>query len=146
MSWNGFLPKNAVVMARVGRPAPAVEAPDAPSELAPVTATVPVMILVLAESKPDDAGLALLSRMMSAIQVTSRSYVVEWGDFPVSQAPFVLGLGLEARKGARLSALRPEWVALPSLTEISGDPSRKREAWEKLQSLQARMKVEGLIS
>jgi hypothetical protein len=104
------------------------------------------MVLVLAESKPDDAGLALLSRMMSAIQVTSQSYVVEWGDFPVSQAPFVLGLGLEARKGARLSALRPEWVALPSLAEISVDPSRKREAWEKLQSLQARMKVEGLIS
>jgi hypothetical protein len=151
MSWTGFLPKNAVVMARVVRgEAPVEPLPESlpephPDPSAPAAASA-ALILAFLESEPDPSGRALLARMMSAIQVSAESYVVEWGDFPASQAPFVLGVGLGARKGGRLSALRPEWVALPSLAEIGSDPARKREAWDKLQALQTRLKLEGVLS
>ncbi len=97
--------------------------------------------MVFLENPLAEGEQQLLSRMMTAIQLTDRDYVVESGDFPKASSDFVLGVGLSARKQGRLSALRPDAVLIPSLNEIRMDPAQKKSAWEILQQLQGRMKV-----
>ena len=153
--WKGFLPKNAIVMARKRTlQATAVEA-DLASEPAvepsPEPAKAPIKesrqesarqrLLIFLEQPFAEGEQQLLSRMMAAIQLADRDYVVESGDFPKASSDFVLGVGLSARKQGRLSALRPDAVLVPSLEEIRTDPLKKKAAWEILQQLQARMKV-----
>lgn len=124
--------------------APAAEAP--PTET-PATETPPEpaasrhRLMVFLENPLAEGEQQLLSRMMTAIQLTDRDYVVESGDFPKASSDFVLGVGLSARKQGRLSALRPDAVLIPSLNEIRMDPAQKKSAWEILQQLQGRMKV-----
>ena len=97
--------------------------------------------MVFLENPLAEGEQQLLSRMMTAIQLTERDYVVESGDFPTASSDFVLGVGLSARKQGRLSALRPDAVLIPSLNEIRMDQAQKKSAWEILQQLQGRMKV-----
>ncbi|MFN7684331.1 MAG: hypothetical protein ACK5QT_02845 [Oligoflexia bacterium] len=141
--WRGFLAEGAVVMARrVETPEPEPEPESSAVATAqPTLRTNPVKLLIFLESEPDLRGRDLLTRMMSAIQLAATDYVLEWGDFPRAQSAFVVGVGLGQRKFGRLSALRPDWIELPSLAEIAGDPARKRQAWEKLQQLQVQLRV-----
>jgi len=148
--WSGFLPKNALVMARKVKAAVPLQQPDQqPAEplaqQAPQTLLSPnpnpnPKILVFLESSPSAPALEFLTRMMAAIQMTPNDFVVEYGDFPQARAIEVIGMGLSARKAGRLSALRPDGFMLPSLEEIQSVPAQKKSAWEKLQQLQLRLK------
>ena len=141
--WKGFLPKNAIVMARKRTlQVAAVEAapPIQPSP-EPAQESTRHRLLVFLVQPFAEGEQQLLARMMAAIQLADRDYVVESGDFPKASSDFVLGVGLSARKQGRLSALRPDAVLVPSLEEIRTDQAKKKSAWEILQQLQARMKV-----
>lgn len=143
-SWKGFLPKNAIVMARKRASAPSVD----PVEAAGVEAPAPIeaksparrRLLVFLENPLAGGEQQLLSRMMAAIQLSDADYVVESGDFPSASSDFVLGVGLSNRKQGRLAAFRPDSVQIPSLEEIRTGPAIKKSAWEILQQLQGRMK------
>ena len=119
--------------------APPTETPATETPAEPATSRHRLMVFL--ENPLAEGEQQLLSRMMTAIQLTDRDYVVESGDFPKASSDFVLGVGLSARKQGRLSALRPDAVLIPSLNEIRMDPAQKKSAWEILQQLQGRMKV-----
>jgi len=143
MSWTGFLPKNAVVMAKKkadsqSEPSPTSEVVEETPLIAPKSV---VSVLIFLEAEPTSAQRELLTKMMGAIGLTEAEFLAEWGEFPATASSFVLGLGLGPKKSARLSALRPEWLSLPSLAEIQLDPGQKRLAWSSLQQFQARLRM-----
>jgi hypothetical protein len=151
MYWTGFLPKNAVVMAKKKAEIKA----DTESNLLPPPEVLPqvleetpvvapkavVSVLIFLEAEPNPTQRELLTKMMGAIGLTEADFLAEWGEFPTSASSFVLGLGLGPKKSARLSALRPDWLSLPSLAEIQLEPSQKRAAWSSLQQFQARLRM-----
>jgi hypothetical protein len=100
-------------------------------------------VLVYFEVEPSTSELEFLLRMMSAIQLTVGDLAIEYGDFPEARAPVAVGIGLAPKKAARLSALRPDRFELPALAAIQQDPVLKRESWEKLKQLAARLKELG---
>ena len=158
-SWTGFLPKNAMVMARRQKRAagPQVQAenpPESPNShssdnshdsldsLKNPKASAPVQarVLVFLERQPSNDETALLSKMMSAIGLGTSDYCVEFADFPAASCPWTVAMGLSDKKLARLSALRPDALVLPGFSEIQRDLTQKKLAWEKLQAFQVRMK------
>jgi hypothetical protein len=101
-------------------------------------------VLVYLEAEPSASELEFLLKMMSAIHVGEEDLVLEFGDFPETRVTKIaLGIGLSKKKSARLFSWRPDRVELPALSAIQQDPALKRESWEKLKQLAARLKELG---
>lgn len=101
-------------------------------------------VLVFLEAEPSTPEHEFLLKMMSAIQLGQEDLVLEFGDFPEARATRVaIGIGLSKKKSARLFSLRPDRFELPALAAIQQDPALKRESWEKLKQLAARLKELG---
>jgi len=100
-------------------------------------------VLVYLEAEPSTAEMEFLLKMMTAIQLAPGDLAIEFGEFPEARATVAVGVGLAPKKAARLSALRPDRFELPPLAAIQQDPALKRESWEKLKQLAARLKELG---
>ena len=134
-SWINFLPAKALVMARKPQ---AIEV-QAPSETPAPSSTLDPKVLIFAERLLSSEESELLVKMMAAIGLTPKDYVVEAGEFPVASCPWVIAVGLSEKKLSRLEALRPDPTVLPQLSVIQSDVAQKREAWEKLKQLQIKL-------